>query len=121
MNMGTRFLATVEAPVHQNVKDAILAASELDTRLVMRPLRNNERVLANAGVERLLEKERALGDAIGCADFAPEVAGAYPRGRRDGDMDRGACGCGTVAGLLPDNPTDREPASWQRTRVKPRN
>src|SRR3546814_21137086 len=54
MNMGTRFLATVEAPVHQNVKDAILAASELDTRLVMRPLRNTERVLANAGVERQL-------------------------------------------------------------------
>src|SRR3546814_2210396 len=56
MNMGTRFLATVEAPVHQNVKDAILAASELDTRLVMRPLRNTERVLAKAGVERLLER-----------------------------------------------------------------
>src|SRR3546814_3316506 len=49
MNMGTRFLATVEAPVHQNVQDAILAASELDTRLVMRHLRNTERVLANAG------------------------------------------------------------------------
>jgi hypothetical protein len=49
MNMGTRFIATKEAPVHQNVKDAIVAASELDTRLVMRPLRNTERVLNNAG------------------------------------------------------------------------
>ena len=46
--MGTRFIATKEAPVHQNVKDAIVAASELDTRLVMRPLRNTERVLRNA-------------------------------------------------------------------------
>ena len=58
MNMGTRFIATKEAPVHQNVKDAIVAASELDTRLVMRPLRNTERVLTNVAVERLLEKER---------------------------------------------------------------
>ncbi|HAO35820.1 MULTISPECIES: NAD(P)H-dependent flavin oxidoreductase, partial [unclassified Hyphomonas] len=54
MNMGTRFIATKEAPVHQNVKDAIVAASELDTRLVMRPLRNTERVLTNVAVERLL-------------------------------------------------------------------
>src|SRR3546814_8906501 len=84
----------------QNVKDAILAASELDTRLVMRPLRNTERVLANAGVERLLAKERALGDAIGFADIAPEVAGVYPRVMRDGDMDAGAWRCGMVAGLI---------------------
>ncbi|RYD85744.1 MAG: nitronate monooxygenase, partial [Sphingomonadales bacterium] len=46
MNMGTRFIATKEAPVHQNVKDAIVKASELDTRLIMRSLRNTERVLA---------------------------------------------------------------------------
>ena len=64
MNMGTRFMATVEAPVHDNVKRALVAASELDTRLVMRPLRNTERVLTNAGVERLLQKERDLGAAI---------------------------------------------------------
>src|SRR6202140_4472084 len=55
MNMGTRFIATREAPVHVNVKNAIVAASELDTRRVMRALRNTERVLKNAGVERLLE------------------------------------------------------------------
>src|SRR5689334_23114939 len=60
INMGTRFIATVEAPVHQNVKDARVKATELDTRLVMRSLRNTERVLTNAGVERLLEKERTL-------------------------------------------------------------
>ena len=64
MNLGTRFLCTKEAPVHQNVKDAIIAATELDTRLVMRPLRNTERVLNNSGVERLLEKERTLGAAL---------------------------------------------------------
>jgi NADH:quinone reductase (non-electrogenic) len=61
INMGTRFIATQEAPVHDNVKQAIVVASELDTRLVMRPLRNTERVLNNPAVERLLEKERTLG------------------------------------------------------------
>ena len=61
MNMGTRFMATKEAPVHDNVKQAIVAASELDTRLIMRPLRNTERVLKNAAVDRLLENEREKG------------------------------------------------------------
>ncbi|MCA3729695.1 MAG: nitronate monooxygenase, partial [Phenylobacterium sp.] len=61
INMGTRFIATKEAPVHDNVKQAIVDATELDTRLVMRPLRNTERVLNNAAVQRLLEKEKALG------------------------------------------------------------
>ena len=105
MNMGTRFIATKEAPVHQNVKDAIVAASELDTRLVMRPLRNTERVLINQGVTRLLEKEQALGAAITFADIAPEVAGVYPRIMLDGEMDAGAWSCGMVAGLINDIPT----------------
>lgn len=105
MNMGTRFMATVEAPVHANVKAALLAASELDTRLVMRPLRNTERVLTNAGVERLIEKEKALGAAITFNDIAPEVAGVYPRILRDGEMDLGAWSCGMVAGLIHDVPT----------------
>ena len=47
MNMGTRFIATQDAPVHQNVKEAIVNASELDTRLIMRSLTNTERVLNN--------------------------------------------------------------------------
>ena len=50
INMGTRFIATKEAPVHDNVKQAIVNASELDTRLIMRPLRNTERVLNNEAV-----------------------------------------------------------------------
>lgn len=108
MNMGTRFIATKEAPVHQNVKDALVAASELDTRLIMRPLRNTERVLTNAGVERLLEKERTLGDKLTFADIAPEVAGVYPRILRDGDMDAGGWSCGMVAGLIHDVPTVKE-------------
>jgi NAD(P)H-dependent flavin oxidoreductase YrpB (nitropropane dioxygenase family) len=108
INMGTRFIATKEAPVHDNVKQALVAASELDTRLVMRPLRNTERVLTNAAVERLLEKERRLGRDIKFEDIAPEVAGVYPRILQDGDMDAGAWSCGMVAGLIHDIPTCKE-------------
>lgn len=105
MNMGTRFVATVEAPVHDNVKQAIVQASELDTRLVMRPLRNTERVLINAGVERILAKERELGAAIRFEDVLDEVAGVYPRVMYQGEMDAGAWSCGMVAGLIHDVPT----------------
>ena len=105
MNMGTRFIATQEAPVHDNVKQAIVAASELDTRLVMRPLRNTERVLNNTAVERLLQKERALGAAITFEDILPEVAGVYPRIMQQGDMEAGVWSCGMVAGLIHDVPT----------------
>ncbi|WP_423898014.1 NAD(P)H-dependent flavin oxidoreductase [Candidatus Pelagadaptatus aseana] len=108
MNMGTRFIATQEAPVHDNVKQAILQASELDTRLVMRPLRNTERVLTNAAVERILEKERELGDKISFDDIVDEVAGVYPRIMKEGDMDLGAWSCGMVAGLINDIPTCKE-------------
>jgi nitronate monooxygenase len=108
MNMGTRFIATREAPVHDNVKKAIVAASELDTRLVMRPLRNTERVLTNDAVERLLEKERALGADLKFEDIINEVAGVYPKIMTDGDMDAGAWSCGMVAGLINDIPTVKE-------------
>lgn len=108
MNMGTRFIATKEAPVHQNVKDAIVAASELDTRLVMRGLRNTERVLNNDAVQRLLEKEKELGDALTIQDILPEVAGVYPSIMQEGDMDKGAWSCGMVAGLISDIPTCQE-------------
>lgn len=108
MNMGTRFIATKEAPVHENVKQAIVAASELDTRLVMRPLRNTERVLNNAAVERLLEKEQELGADLKFEDIIEEVAGVYPRIMMEGDMDAGAWSCGMVAGLIHDIPTCKE-------------
>ncbi len=108
MNMGTRFIATREAPVHDNVKAALVAASELDTRLVMRPLRNTERVLTNVAVERLLEKERALGTDLKFEDIIEEVAGVYPRIMKEGTMDAGAWSCGMVAGLIHDIPTCKE-------------
>ena len=108
MNMGTRFIATQEAPVHENVKQAILAATELDTRLVMRPLRNTERVLRNAAVDRLLEKEKALGANLKFEDIIDEVAGVYPKIMLEGTMEAGAWSCGMVAGLIHDIPTVKE-------------
>ncbi len=108
INMGTRFMATVEAPIHDNVKQALVGASELDTRLIMRPLRNTERVLVNAGVERLLQKERTLGSKISFADIAEEVAGVYPRIMKGGEMDVGGWSCGMVAGLIHDIPTVKQ-------------
>jgi nitronate monooxygenase len=108
MNMGTRFIATKDAPVHENVKQAILSASELDTRLVMRPLRNTERVLVNKGVEQILEKEKELGAHLKFEDIVKEVSGVYPKVMLDGDMDAGAWSCGMVAGLIHDIPTVKE-------------
>ncbi|MDG2001127.1 MAG: nitronate monooxygenase family protein [Alphaproteobacteria bacterium] len=108
MNMGTRFIATKDAPVHDNVKQAILNASELDTRLVMRPLRNTERVLNNKGVEKILEKEEKLGAHLKFEDIIKEVSGVYPKVMLDGEMDAGAWSCGMVAGLIHDIPTVKE-------------
>lgn len=108
INMGTRFIATQEAPVHDNVKQALLKATELDTRLIMRGLRNTERVLDNANVTRLLEIEREKGDALTIADIHDQVAGVYPRIMQNGEMDAGAWSCGMVAGLIHDIPTCAE-------------
>ena len=108
MNMGTRFIATQEAPVHDNVKQAIVAASELDTRLIMRPLRNTERVLHNSAVDRLLEIEREKGAALGIQDIIAEVAGIYPQVMIEGEVGAGAWSCGMVAGLIHDIPTCKE-------------
>jgi NADH:quinone reductase (non-electrogenic) len=108
MNMGTRFIATKEAPVHDNVKQAILEASELDTRLIMRPIRNTERVLKNAGVDKLMEIEREKGAKTTIEDIHDLVAGVYPRVMLEGKMDAGAWSCGMVAGLIYDIPTVKE-------------
>ncbi|MGB1987850.1 MAG: NAD(P)H-dependent flavin oxidoreductase, partial [Parvibaculales bacterium] len=105
VNMGTRFIATKEAPVHQNVKEALVGASELDTTLIMRPLRNTERVLKNDAVTRIQEKEKELGENIQINDIMDEVAGVYPKIMSEGDMDAGAWSCGMVAGLIHDIPS----------------
>ena len=109
MNMGTRFIATVEAPVHDNVKQALMEADELQTRLIMRPLRNTERVLNNSAVEQVLEIEQDKGLDVDIEDIRHLVAGE--QGRKvlhDGEMDAGAWSCGMVAGLIHDIPTCKE-------------
>ena len=78
--MGTRFLATQEAPVHVNVKQALLDASELDTRLIMRSRNNTERVLKNDNVSRLQEIEREKGNALTIDHIRDQVMGVYPKG-----------------------------------------
>jgi NADH:quinone reductase (non-electrogenic) len=108
INMGTRFIATKEAPVHDNVKQALVKASELDTTLIMRAIRNTERVLKNAGVERLLEIEREKGKNLKIEDIIDQVAGVYPKVMIDGDMEAGAWSCGMVAGLIHDIPSVKE-------------
>lgn len=108
INMGTRFMATKEAPIHQNVKDALVAASELDTRLIMRPLRNTERVMSNSAVEKIIETEKEKGADIGIEDVMELVAGVYPKVMQDGEIDAGAWSCGMVAGLINDIPSCNE-------------
>jgi hypothetical protein len=78
-------MATKEAPIHENVKQALMAASELDARLTMRPLRNTERVQENVAVECLLEKERSLGANLKFENIVSEVGGVYPKIMQDGD------------------------------------
>jgi len=108
INLGTRFIATKEAPVHENVKKALVEASELDTRLIMRPLRNTERVLKNEAVEKIVEIERTKGAATTIDDIKEYVGGVYPRVMQDGDMEVGAWSCGMVAGLIHDVPTCKD-------------
>ena len=111
MNMGTRFIATKEAPVHNNVKQRLVEASELETRLVMRPLRNTERVLVNNAVDQIMEIEASHkegGDPNTLLEeIRPLVAGSE-RVLRDGDLEAAAWSCGMVAGLIHDVPTCKE-------------
>ena len=108
INMGTRFMATHEAPCHKNVKDALLEATELDTRLVMRPLRNTERVLNNSAAQKLLEKEEKLGADIKIDDVLDQVAGVYPKVMLGGEMESGLWSCGMVVGLINDVPSCKD-------------
>jgi NADH:quinone reductase (non-electrogenic) len=109
MNMGTRFIATKEAPVHENVKRALVDADELQTRLIMRPLRNTERVLNNAAVQEVLDIERERGESLSIEHIRHLVAGTQGKKvLQEGEMDAGVWSCGMVAGLIHDVPTCKE-------------
>ena len=105
INMGTRFFATQEAPVHDNIKQALVAATERDTRLMFRTLNNTTRALRNAVSDEVVATEQRLG---GCTfeDIRHLVAGA--RGRDallSGDTQAGVIAAGQVVGLIDDIPT----------------
>jgi len=106
INMGTRFLATREAPVHDNVKRRLVEATERDTDLIFRPLRNTARVAGNAVSAEVVGILERGGEF---ADVRELVAGA--RGRKvfeTGDLDLGIWSAGLVQGLINDIPTVRE-------------
>lgn len=106
INMGTRFVATQEAPVHNNVKAAIVAADERQTTLIFRTLNNTVRVFKNKVAGEVLAIEAREGDTS-FADIQPFVAGS--RGRtevlEEGDIDGGIWTAGMVVGLINDIPT----------------
>jgi nitronate monooxygenase len=107
MNMGTRFCATREAPIHENVKQALVRAGERDTRLIMRSLRNTERVLDNPVVRKVLEIE-AKGD-VKIEDIAAHVGGGVGlKALQEGNPDAGVMAAGQVVGLIRDIPTVQE-------------
>lgn len=105
VNMGTRFVATREAPVHENIKRALVAARETDTRLIFRTLRNSARVLLNPVSEEVLQLERRPGGAK-FDDLRPLVNGQRGRaGLESGDIAHGVMWAGVVVGLIHDIPS----------------
>jgi NAD(P)H-dependent flavin oxidoreductase YrpB (nitropropane dioxygenase family) len=108
VNMGTRFVVTQEAPVHENIKRALVAASERDTRLIMRSLKNSARVLANAIALQVVELEQRDGGAT-FDDIRELVAGARGNAAlQSGDVDGGVIWAGQVIGLIDDIPSCAE-------------
>lgn len=108
MNMGTRFLATEEAPVHENVKMALVDRCELDTCLIMRTLRNTERVLRNSAAEKVIEIEHREGETK-IDDIVPYVAGRVGKEMLgDGNMETATLSAGQCMGLIRDIPTVRQ-------------
>ena len=108
INMGTRFMVTKEAPIHEKVKQAMVEASELDTSLIYRTLRNTARVFKNSIAEQVIEIESKSGETK-FEDIQPLVAGAKGRELFDtGDLDKGIWSAGMIVGLIDDIPTVEE-------------
>ena len=108
INMGTRFMATIEAPIHEKVKQKMVEASELDTALIYRTLNNTARVFKNSVAERVLEIEAQEGPTR-FEDIQPLVQGT--KGRElfdDGDLEKGIWSAGMIIGLIDDIPSCEE-------------
>ncbi|MGB1640504.1 MAG: NAD(P)H-dependent flavin oxidoreductase [Pseudohongiellaceae bacterium] len=108
INMGTRFMVTKEAPIHEDVKQAMVNANELDTALIYRSLSNTARVFRNSVAEQVLDIEARPG-ATKFEDIQPLVQGT--KGKElfeQGDLDRGIWSAGMVVGLIDDIPSCEE-------------
>ena len=106
INMGTRFMATKEAPIHQKVKEAIVGADERSTALILRSLRNTSRVFGNSVAKKAIEMEQG---GKGIDEIGPYVAGK--KGRvvyETGDLEHGIWSAGTSMGLIQDIPSCKE-------------
>ncbi len=107
INMGTRFLATQEAPVHPNVKQALVNNDERATRLIMRTLRNTERVLHNTTAEKVLEIETDGNATI--EDLMPYISGLKGKEMLEkGHVESGILAAGQSVGFIKDVPTCQE-------------
>lgn len=105
VNMGTRFLCTREAPVHDAIKQALVAAGERDTNLILRSLRNTARVFKNAVSDEVVALERRPGGTV-FEEVRPLVAGQRGRAALEsGDAQAGVVSAGMVIGLIDDIPT----------------
>lgn len=108
INMGTRFMVTKEAPIHENVKQRMIEATELDTALIYRSFRNTARVFKNSVAEKVMEIESRPGE-VKFEDIQPLVQGVKGRELFDGgDLDKGIWSAGMVVGLIDDNPSCEE-------------
>ncbi len=108
INMGTRFMVTREAPVHENVKQAMVAASEMDTALIYRTLRNTARVFKNGVAEQVLAIEAQPGETQ-FEEIRPLVQGTLGKELlAAGDLERGIWSAGMVIGLIDDIPSCAE-------------
>jgi nitronate monooxygenase len=106
VNMGTRFMLTKEAPLHENIKQALLKAKETDTVLVERSLKNTLRAFKNAHALKVLELEQK-GTTL--EELAPYLSGLNGKKMLDeGLIDNGLLACGQVIGLINDIPTAKE-------------
>jgi len=104
--IGTRLLATREAPIHENLKKALVQASELDTMLIMRSVGSTHRVWVNAAANRCAELEAAQADL---SEILKVVAGEKAKMMYEkGDLDAGIISCGQGIGMAHDIPTVKE-------------
>jgi nitronate monooxygenase len=109
INMGSRFMATKEAPIHDNVKQAMVNADERNTQLTNRTLRNTSRVFKNSVARKVVEIEREKGADLKIEDLAEYLSGQ--RGKvvfEDGNVDHGIWSAGMIVGLINDVPSCAE-------------